>query len=364
MKNNNNKLEILQENLHKAQKENSKYEIIYSYFELSKYFIKIEDFLKAKIFLNQILKINPKIKNVNYYLGIVELNLNNLEKAKKYFNLELKINSDFQSCEKIKLILEKIKIKNNLPILTFFLCFLNIFVFYFTYPQIDLVYLIKFGLNHYHLNLLNAFSSIFFHYNIYHLFFNIITFLIFGLILEKKIGSVKFLLIYIFCGIFGNYFQILFSDVDFVIGASSSIFGIVGSLMMLEPLLKIRLFGIFKISLILVLGSFFLINYLFEFFLSNFNFQIGNLSHFTGLIIGIFLTALFYKKTIYIFYNWIFIFFGFFLFQINLDFIIKQINFLNIYIILIFLFILIFSIFLISYSYINLKKRYEIKTNL
>ena len=76
----------------------------------------------------------------------------------------------------------------------------------------------------------------------------------FGFYLEKYIGNLKFLSIFIIGGIMGNYFQVLFTLEGIVIGMSSGIFAIFGAIVAREPLLDFKIFGLFKVPLILLFG--------------------------------------------------------------------------------------------------------------
>ncbi len=79
-------------------------------------------------------------------------------------------------------------------------------------------------------------TSLFFHFSITHLLFNMISLFIFGNIIERRLGSRNFLLLYFLSGIFGNVGFLLFSSpYTFGAGASGSIFGLIGAATILYP---------------------------------------------------------------------------------------------------------------------------------
>src|SRR3989344_8970660 len=68
------------------------------------------------------------------------------------------------------------------------------------------------------------FTSMFLHGSIVHLLSNMFALFLFGLILEKEIGTKKFLLIYAITGIFAGYVASMFYPSS--LGASGAIFGV------------------------------------------------------------------------------------------------------------------------------------------
>jgi membrane associated rhomboid family serine protease len=101
---------------------------------------------------------------------------------------------------------------------------------------------------------------------------------------------------------------------NFIIGSSSAIFGIIGSTLMREPLMKINLLLIFRIPIILVFGFIFLAQDLMNIFFTNLNLTSANLAHLFGFLTGVLITGIMYKSTIKTFYNWLGISFGFWMF--------------------------------------------------
>ena len=143
----------------------------------------------------------------------------------------------------------------------------------------------------------------------------------FGIILEKHIGSLKFLLIYLVSGVTGNIIQSVAYHNTFVLGASAALFGLLGAIVIINPLLELKIFGILKAPIILVFGGFFAINTLIQNYLSvlNFNLITGDIAHMIGFLCGILIISLFYHEKISVFYNWLLIFLGFFMITYSLE---------------------------------------------
>jgi len=85
-------------------------------------------------------------------------------------------------------------------------------------------------------------TSIFLHGSIQHLLGNMFALLFFGLILEKTVGSKKFILIYLISGILANLIAINYYSSS--LGASGAIMGIIGALTILRPTMQVWAFGI------------------------------------------------------------------------------------------------------------------------
>jgi len=84
------------------------------------------------------------------------------------------------------------------------------------------------------------FTSIFLHGGLAHLFFNGFALLMFGPFLEQRIGSRKFLELFLAAGIIGSVFYFLFVLAGITpalpaLGASGAIYGILGALAVLAP---------------------------------------------------------------------------------------------------------------------------------
>ncbi len=74
------------------------------------------------------------------------------------------------------------------------------------------------------------FSSTFLHVGLMHLFFNSISLLIFGRIVEGIFGRLRFISIYVASGLLGSVFSFMFNTGSIGAGASGAIFGVLGAL--------------------------------------------------------------------------------------------------------------------------------------
>ena len=130
-------------------------------------------------------------------------------------------------------------------------------------------------------------TSIFLHADITHLIYNLFALALFGSMLEKIIGSRKFILVFFASGIFANLVAVNFYDSS--LGASGAIYGILGCLAVLKPGMMVWAFGfpmpMFIAALLWTAGS-----VLGIFMPSN----IGHIAHLSGIAIG-FLLGFIYK---------------------------------------------------------------------
>lgn len=322
--------------------------------KISQYYFNENEYTKAKINLLQVLKLNPKYVNVNYYLGLVEFNLGNDDDGKMYIKRELKINP---SNELAKEILEKFEVQSNFPRVTLTAFVLSLLIFLFSYPEPSYSSLLKFGVSNFNLTIFSLITSIFFHANWIHFVLNTTFLLMFGFHLEKYIGSVKFLSIFILGGIIGNLMQVLFSTNGFVIGMSSSIFAIFGAVVIREPLLEFRVFGIFKVPVVLLFGMIFAVQWVLGFsYGSSTNMIYGELAHIFGFFTGAIFLVFFNYDYIHTFINWLIISLGFLISAFALSSIYRFILEGNILGIVINIFTLIFGVLLIIYIYYILKR--------
>lgn len=123
-------------------------------------------------------------------------------------------------------------------------------------------------------------SSVFIHAGVQHLFLNLICLCIFGLLLERSVGSLKYILVFIISGIMGGIASITWYESTVSVGASGAILGVLGALMVLafyEVLDKpsrstVWILAFCLIPTALVMGLFL---------------DIDNAAHFGGLLAGI-----------------------------------------------------------------------------
>ena len=94
-------------------------------------------------------------------------------------------------------------------------------------------------------------TAIFIHINLDHLLYNMIALLIFGTILEKQIGNQTFFALFITSGITGNlgYLLTAHNQMIPVIGASGAIYGVMGTLAILEPYRRVYLYGLMPLPM-------------------------------------------------------------------------------------------------------------------
>ncbi|MFH7903172.1 MAG: rhomboid family intramembrane serine protease [Candidatus Aenigmatarchaeota archaeon] len=140
------------------------------------------------------------------------------------------------------------------------------------------------------------FTNLFVHGSDLHLFVNMLTLFIFGNPLEKIIGKKKFLMLYILSGISGNilYYIFYFNQDIIGIGASGSIFGILGAFAILRPHDYVVIFPFMvPIPMTVALIIWILLN-VFGFLLQVGN--IGYIAHLGGLFVGIILGKKFKRK--------------------------------------------------------------------
>ncbi|MFW6220747.1 MAG: rhomboid family intramembrane serine protease, partial [Nanoarchaeota archaeon] len=90
-------------------------------------------------------------------------------------------------------------------------------------------------------------TSIFLHGSLFHILINMYILYMFGGLLESKIGSKRFLSLYLTCGIFASFISSLIYPA--ALGASGAIFGVIGALIILMPNLKILLMFVIPMPL-------------------------------------------------------------------------------------------------------------------
>jgi len=122
-------------------------------------------------------------------------------------------------------------------------------------------------------------TAVFLHGDIIHLMYNLFALALFGSILEKFIGSKKFLLIFFLSGIFANVVSVNFYSSS--LGASGAVYGILGCLTIIKPGMMIWAFGfpmpMFIATILWIIGG-----VLGIFMPSN----IGHVAHLSGIAVG------------------------------------------------------------------------------
>ncbi|MGV8142797.1 MAG: rhomboid family intramembrane serine protease [Candidatus Pacearchaeota archaeon] len=131
-------------------------------------------------------------------------------------------------------------------------------------------------------------TSIFLHGSFMHLFYNLFALALFGSMLERLIGSKRFLIVFFVTGILANLVSVNFYDNS--LGASGAIFGIIGALIFVRPLMVIWAFGlpmpIFIAGILWAAGD------IIGFFVPS---NVANLAHLSGMFFGL-IIGVFYRK--------------------------------------------------------------------
>lgn len=89
---------------------------------------------------------------------------------------------------------------------------------------------------------LTIFTSMFMHGGLFHLLWNILFFWIFGNNIEERLGHIRFIFFYLFCGVAAALSHILLSPNSTVpmIGASGAVSGMLGAYILLFPMTQVR----------------------------------------------------------------------------------------------------------------------------
>lgn len=135
-------------------------------------------------------------------------------------------------------------------------------------------------------------TSVFMHFGIGHLINNMLVLFVLGDNLERALGKVKYLIFYLLCGVGANIVSLAVNigRGAYVVsaGASGAIFGVVGGLVYAVAVNKGRLEDLSTHQLMILVAV-----TLYHGFTSA---GVDNAAHVGGLIIGIFLGMIFYRK--------------------------------------------------------------------
>lgn len=134
-------------------------------------------------------------------------------------------------------------------------------------------------------------TSIFLHSGLMHLFFNMLALFFFGPLLERRVGSGRFLGIYFGTGIIAGLAQVFVFPGSAVLGASGAIFGVLGVLTVLMPDLQVILYFV-PLKMVYVTILFAVLD-LFP-VLTGTSDGVAHIAHLTGLAVG--LAAGFYYR--------------------------------------------------------------------
>lgn len=135
-------------------------------------------------------------------------------------------------------------------------------------------------------------TSIFMHFGINHIFNNMIVLFALGDNMERALGSVKYLLFYLLCGVGANVVSMMFSMGSSMqavgAGASGAIFGVVGGLLYVVAVNRGRLEDLSTRQLVVMI--------VFSLYLGFTSSGVDNVAHVAGLVIGVVLGSVFYRK--------------------------------------------------------------------
>ncbi len=171
----------------------------------------------------------------------------------------------------------------NLTFMTIVFCVLYFIIVEFSGGTNDINNIMRFGALEKNSVLNNQeyyrlITSMFMHSGYIHLFSNMLALSIFGSRLEKYMGSLHFLLIFLIGGLFGNILTIMFSSYVSV-GASGSIFALMGTLYVLSKRFNKTIDGLdehlFFMFIFVNIGIGFLVP------------NINNIAHLGGLVFGL-----------------------------------------------------------------------------
>ena len=135
-------------------------------------------------------------------------------------------------------------------------------------------------------------TSIFMHFGIRHIANNMLVLFILGDNMERALGSVKYLIFYLLCGMGANIVSMYLGMNDPVqavgAGASGAIFGVIGGLLYAVLVNKGRLEDLSTRQLVGVI--------VFSLYFGFTSTGVDNVAHVAGLVIGIILAAVMYRK--------------------------------------------------------------------
>lgn len=135
-------------------------------------------------------------------------------------------------------------------------------------------------------------TSLFLHFGIQHLLNNMVMLGALGYQLENEVGRVKFLLIYFISGIGGNlcslYWNVSHGEQVISAGASGAIFGLMGALLYIVAVNRGRLGRLSGRGMLIMVAL--------SLYFGLTSSGVDNSAHIGGLICGILITALLYRR--------------------------------------------------------------------
>ena len=133
-------------------------------------------------------------------------------------------------------------------------------------------------------------TSMFLHWDIQHLFFNMLWLFFLGTFLESLIGSGRYLITYLVCGLAGGVGVIIAPGLGLmgpdvmVVGASGAIFGVIATVAIIKPMEQIYVF--FAPVPMIIVGLFYIGLQVYYMFTGG-EAGVANIAHFGGAVAGI-----------------------------------------------------------------------------
>lgn len=210
------------------------------------------------------------------------LNINNKylfnEKGDELF---MKITSEINERNNENLSQAKEVFSKRKPIITYIFMCISILLFLLSIFESSNFVIFYFGAQSsfvQNMQLYRLLTSLFVHIDIIHLIFNMYALYIIGAQLEDFYGKINYALIYLISGVIGTLLSITLFD-GFTIGASGSIFGLLGALVYFGYFHRVYLGNVIKTQVIPLI----IINLIIGFVISG----IDNAAHIGGLIGGV-----------------------------------------------------------------------------
>ena len=148
-------------------------------------------------------------------------------------------------------------------------------------------------------NLLSLITSMFLHADIIHLAMNMFFLLVSGDAVERELGNLRFLALYLAFGIIAGLFHSYLDSTSAIpaIGASGAIFGVLAAFAILFPFRwLLKLFGFIPIPLPAIIFVFITILTETAYVSSGIVENVAHTAHVGGFLAGVFLTLLFIPK--------------------------------------------------------------------
>ncbi|MBQ6834739.1 MAG: rhomboid family intramembrane serine protease [Lachnospiraceae bacterium] len=134
-------------------------------------------------------------------------------------------------------------------------------------------------------------TAMFMHFGIDHIINNMIVLFALGDNLERALGHIKYLLLYLFCGVGANWISMMMDSPDSMVvsaGASGAVFGVVGGLFYAVLVNRGQLEDLSTRQLIVMI--------VLSLYLGFTESGVDNVAHIGGLILGILAGVLLYRK--------------------------------------------------------------------